>query len=78
MDQHHPPTSPAAARRIVCLPLGLIIALVVLRLAVGWHFYREGTKKLEYNSETGVTPLAFSAEPFLRQAVGPVAKVVKE
>ncbi len=58
--------------------MGLVIALVVLRLATGWHFYREGTKKLQYNSETGVTTIAFSAEPFLRQAVGPVADMVKE
>jgi uncharacterized membrane protein YphA (DoxX/SURF4 family) len=78
MDHHHAESSPRAARLAVHLPLGLIIALVVLRLAVGWHFYREGTKKLEYNSETGVTTLAFSAEPFLRQSVGPVAEMVKE
>ena len=58
--------------------MGLVIALVVLRLATGWHFYREGTKKLAYNADTGVTTIAFSAEPFLRQAVGPVADMVKE
>ena len=76
---HHPEeTTPVAPRRAVCLPMGLVIALVVLRLATGWHFYREGTKKLAYNADTGVTTIAFSAEPFLRQAVGPVADMVKE
>lgn len=78
MDHHHVETKPAPPRCAVHLPLGLVVALVVLRLAIGWHFYREGTKKLEYNSETGVTTIAFSAEPFLRQAVGPVAEMVKE
>jgi uncharacterized membrane protein YphA (DoxX/SURF4 family) len=76
---HHPvETAPTAPRRVAYLPMGLVVAIVVLRLATGWHFYREGTKKLAYNADTGVTTIAFSAEPFLRQAVGPVANVVKE
>lgn len=76
----NPPTetSPVAVRRVAYVPLGLVIALVILRLATGWHFYREGTKKLAYNPDTGVTTVAFSAEPFLRQAVGPVSKLIKE
>lgn len=54
------------------VPAGLIVALVLLRLAAGWHFYREGTKKLEYDPTTGKTRIAFAAtEPFLRGAVGP-------
>lgn len=46
--------------------LGLIAisAIVLLRLAVGWHFYSEGVKKLEPG---------FSSAGFLRGAKGPMA-----
>ncbi|MCA9237486.1 MAG: hypothetical protein KDA44_18555 [Planctomycetales bacterium] len=49
-----------------------IIAIVVLRLAAGWHFWCEGTKKLAYDSD-GHLYVAFSAEGFFKQAVGPFA-----
>jgi uncharacterized membrane protein YphA (DoxX/SURF4 family) len=39
--------------------------LVALRLAIGWHFYVEGMEKLH-------TP-TWSSEPYLREAVGPLA-----
>lgn len=42
-----------------------MLALVLLRLAVGWHFLNEGLAKLG--------PSGFSAEPFLLQAKGPLA-----
>ena len=50
-----------------------VFALVLLRLAIGWHFFREGTQKLEYDRHDGQLRLAFSAEPFLKQAKGPLA-----
>jgi uncharacterized membrane protein YphA (DoxX/SURF4 family) len=56
----------------------VVIALVLLRLAIGWHFWSEGTKKLAYNANTGDTQLAFSAEPMLRQAVGPVGHWIRD
>jgi uncharacterized membrane protein YphA (DoxX/SURF4 family) len=65
-------------RRVAYIPTGLIIALVLLRLCAGWHFWREGTKKLAYNPATGRTTIAFSAEPMLRLAVGPLAPTIKE
>ncbi len=52
---------------------GSILALVLLRVAIGWHFYSEGTKKLAYNPATGETRVAFSSEGFRRGAVGPWA-----
>lgn len=64
-------------RRLAAVPMGVVVALVVLRLACGWHFYREGTKKLTYDPTTGKTRVSFSAEPFLRQAVGPWAEWFK-
>lgn len=57
--------------------MAVIVAIVLLRLATGWHFYREGTKKLAYNPATGEVSLAFSAEGMLRQAVGPVATWIR-
>lgn len=46
------------------LGVGSIVAIVLLRLATGWHFYSEGLKKLEPD---------FSSAPVLRSAVGPLA-----
>ncbi|MCC6494099.1 MAG: DoxX family membrane protein [Pirellulales bacterium] len=50
----------------------------MLRLCGGWHFYREGTKKVDYDPHTRRFSVSFSAEPFFRQAVGPVAEWVKD
>lgn len=68
----------AAVRWVPYIPTGVALALVLLRLCTGWHFYREGTKKLDYDPHTRQFSVSFSAEPFFRQAVGPVAKLVKE
>ena len=43
-----------------------VLALVVLRLCLGCHFLYEGVWKIEHRDQ-------FTAEPFLRQAKGPVA-----
>lgn len=74
------PQEPAAGpvRWAPYIPTGVIVAVVVLRLLVGWHFYREGTKKLDYDPRTRTFDVTFSAEPFLRQAVGPVSEWVKD
>ena len=48
-------------------------ALVLLRLAIGWHFFREGSAKLAYDPRTKRFDVAFSAEGFLPQAKGPLA-----
>jgi uncharacterized membrane protein YphA (DoxX/SURF4 family) len=54
------------------------VALVALRMIVGFHFFRQGTEKLEYNPRTGETRIAFAGtEPFLRGAVGPWADFYK-
>jgi len=50
-----------------------ILALVMLRLVVGWHFFREGTQKIEYDRHRGAFRLAFTSEGFLNQAKGPLA-----
>lgn len=70
--------APVDVRRVAYFPLGVVLAIIILRLCVGWHFYREGTKKLVYNPATKEVSVGFSAEPFLRQAVGPVSEVIKD
>jgi uncharacterized membrane protein YphA (DoxX/SURF4 family) len=50
-----------------------VLSLVLLRLVVGSHFIREGTQKVEYDRHDGELRLAFTAEPFLLQAKGPLA-----
>jgi uncharacterized membrane protein YphA (DoxX/SURF4 family) len=47
-------------------------------MVMGFHFFSEGTKKLERNPRTGETRIAFAGtEPFLRGAVGPWADFYK-
>ena len=36
-----------------------VLALVLLRLAIGWHFFSEGLEKIEYDSATGRLPRRF-------------------
>jgi uncharacterized membrane protein YphA (DoxX/SURF4 family) len=51
-----------------------VFALVVLRLVIGWHFFGEGTKKLQYDRTDGRFHLAFSADTeLLDKAKGPMA-----
>src|SRR5881394_3376740 len=50
-----------------------VFALVLLRLVIGWHFFGEGTKKLQYDRHDGGFHLAFSADDFLAVAKGPLA-----
>ncbi len=44
-----------------------VIALVLLRLGIGWHFFSEGVEKYTH-------PEAFSSATFLSQAKGPLAE----
>ncbi len=55
----------------------IVAALVLLRLVVGWHFFREGTKKLVYDQGRNEWQLDFSAEGFFSQAKGPLAGLIK-
>jgi uncharacterized membrane protein YphA (DoxX/SURF4 family) len=55
------------------ISLFAVFALVLLRLAIGWHFLREGLEKVEYDPHDGELRLAFSADGFLTSAKGPLA-----
>jgi uncharacterized membrane protein YphA (DoxX/SURF4 family) len=50
-----------------------VFALVLLRLVIGWHFFREGTQKVAYDRHDGELQMDFSAEGFLTGAKGPLA-----
>jgi uncharacterized membrane protein YphA (DoxX/SURF4 family) len=50
-----------------------IFTLVLLRLIVGWHFFREGSQKVVYDPHDGELRTNFTAEPFLVNAKGPLA-----
>jgi uncharacterized membrane protein YphA (DoxX/SURF4 family) len=54
-----------------------VISLVLLRLVIGWHFWGEGTKKVEYDRHDNKLRIAptFSSEGFLSEAKGPLAKL---
>jgi uncharacterized membrane protein YphA (DoxX/SURF4 family) len=56
-----------------------VISLVLLRLVIGWHFWIEGTKKVEYDHHDNKLRLApsFSAEGFLSDAKGPWARLYR-
>jgi uncharacterized membrane protein YphA (DoxX/SURF4 family) len=52
-----------------------VFALVLLRLVIGWHFFREGTHKVVYDRHDGELRITFSADGdgFLTNAKGPLA-----
>jgi uncharacterized membrane protein YphA (DoxX/SURF4 family) len=54
-----------------------VFSLILLRLVIGWHFWGEGTKKVEYDRHDNKLRLApsFSAQSFLSTAKGPLARV---
>ncbi len=53
-------------------------ALVLLRIAIGWHFLFEGVAKLEthFTGPTTSKPL-WTSEPYLRGATGPFADTIR-
>ena len=60
----------AASRRYYPGFFGALF-LILLRIAIGWHFLYEGVEKIE-STRRGGKP--FSAEPYLRNATGPLAQ----
>jgi uncharacterized membrane protein YphA (DoxX/SURF4 family) len=53
-----------------------VFALVLLRLAIGWHFFTAGLEKIERTADGGLR-VAFTAAPFLSMAQGPFADSFK-
>lgn len=55
------------------------VFLVLLRLAIGWHFMVEGYEKL-HSVQVGVTTTnkPFSSAAFLRESPGPLAKYIRQ
>jgi len=50
-----------------------VFGIVLLRLVIGWHFWCEGSKKVEYDRHAGGFRMVFTADDFLAQAKGPLA-----
>jgi len=54
-----------------------VLALVLLRLTVGWHFFREGLEKIDRDSDSGrfhiSTSFTGATKGFLSSAKGPLA-----
>lgn len=57
-------------------PVALAVMLVLLRLAIGWHFYVEGSKKVQ-SLDVGKTTTSrpFTSAEFLRGSNGPLAVI---
>jgi uncharacterized membrane protein YphA (DoxX/SURF4 family) len=51
-----------------------VFSLVLLRLVIGWHFFREGSEKVVYDPHDKQLRMTFSAEGFLANAKGPLAR----
>lgn len=51
-----------------------VLALVLLRLAIGWHFFTSGMEKVEYNQRRQEIRLTHTSAPFLSEAKGPFAE----
>lgn len=58
-------------------PTAAIVGLVLLRLALGWHFFSEGSKKLIYSKTTGQVELNVPTAALFLQARGPLAPYFK-
>ena len=56
-----------------CCAWKVAVALVLLRLCVGWHFFAEGMEKISVDQHSGELSVTFSAEGFFRLATGPLA-----
>ena len=61
-----------------CCPWGPIAALILLRLALGWHFFSEGTKKVTYDRTTGEIELNVPTAVVFGQAKGPLASFYRD
>jgi uncharacterized membrane protein YphA (DoxX/SURF4 family) len=56
-----------------------VFALVLMRLVIGWHFFGEGSKKVEYDRHDGSWRMVFSADKeLLNLAKGPLAPLYFE
>ena len=54
-----------------------MFALVLMRLVIGWHFFGEGTEKVEYDRQEKRFRLVFSADKeFLDLAKGPRGRFI--
>src|SRR5713226_1511564 len=55
------------------------VMLVLLRLAIGWHFLFEGIEKIEsVNRGRTETSRPWTSEPYLRGATGPMGDLVRQ
>ena len=53
------------------------LALLLLRLCMGWHFFSEGTKKLTYDQVNQEWDISVPTEVVFRNATGPFANFYK-
>jgi uncharacterized membrane protein YphA (DoxX/SURF4 family) len=61
------------------IPLALAFFLILLRLAIGWHFYVEGAKKVKsLQDEKSLTNQPFSSAEYLRGSTGPLADLFRK
>jgi uncharacterized membrane protein YphA (DoxX/SURF4 family) len=54
-----------------------VLALVLLRLVIGWHFFHEGAHKVVYEPRSRQLRMTFSADGFLTNAKGPLADLYR-
>jgi uncharacterized membrane protein YphA (DoxX/SURF4 family) len=61
-------------QRIVKIPFLTCVFLILLRLAIGWHFFIEGTEKVEsVNAGVTETSKPFTSAGYLRESSGPLS-----
>ena len=60
-------------------PLALAFFLILLRLAIGWHFYVEGARKVKsLQDEKSLTNKPFTSADYLRGSTGPLADLFRK
>lgn len=67
------PKDASRATRGSCCAWKIAVALLFLRLCVGWHFFAEGIKKLSYDEGRQQWSMNVPTEFMFGQAVGPLA-----
>ncbi len=71
MTSHTEPEPSSSAMRRYYPGFIAALFIILLRIAIGWHFLNEGMEKYELTRHAGKEP--FSAEIYLRNATGPLA-----
>lgn len=77
MANHQPTGSGKRCTRSSGTAWKVVVAIVLLRLCVGWHFLSEGAKKITYDKANESWSIHVPTAAVMGQAKGPLASMIK-